>query len=217
VEAAVPLAYEMLAVKTAPRWKRIAHRLAVVGVIAFSIFASLQAMALTSPKVHIVRINLNAQVTDKVNFINTTMDARPDERGVVYVDLLGTSDLPSASRLNLMIYPATVPNGFAQPWCCEIAKNTFYGKIQLGSEQYPVKKDELYSFEMKLAPADVLVGKGTIKAEVEELTEQNKSTQTIMGGVGLLAALLQIFFLLIPHTLSFKAYNESVDENSQSA
>lgn len=200
-----------------PRRRRWAYRLAPLAVIALAGFAAIQGAALSFPGVQLVRITIQTQMTDHVNIFTTKLEARPDDDDVVFFDLLGTTDLPSADHLDMTIYPTASPVSFNQALCCEVVKNTFYGKAQLGSVEYPVEQDQTYSFELKLTRSGNTVARGIIDAQVTELVEQSRHWQKITSAVGLLAALLQVSFLFAPSDTLLLVPKEAPDAQTRPA
>jgi hypothetical protein len=106
---------------------------------------------------------------------------------VVFFDLHAYVELPSISTVILELRPAPEGKWYPQP-PYTVSEGFILGTAQLGSPQWPLKRDEHYSFRLRADTGPVL-SEGQIIATVKRIAGLD---HWVAGGIGLLASVLQI-------------------------
>ncbi|OHB35564.1 MAG: hypothetical protein A2Y09_07540 [Planctomycetes bacterium GWA2_39_15] len=128
-----------------------------------------------------------------VNFSNKNWVIPPDSDGIVNFNLMGTVENKHVKQCNFEISPNEEGKWYLQMGGYSVVDNMFIGKAQLGSKEYPMKKDQYYGFRLTQDNGSLLA-QGTIIAKVYKL--YGTSSQLLIS-ISLFASILQIILVVL--------------------
>lgn len=128
-----------------------------------------------------------------VNFSNKNWIITPDNDGIINFNLIGTVENRNINLCNFEISPDEEGKWYLQMDGYKVIDNMFIGKIQLGSKEYPMEKDQYYGFRLTQDNGSLLA-QGSITAKVHKI--YGTSSQLLIF-ITLFASILQIFLVVL--------------------
>ena len=139
-------------------------------------------------EVHLVSDNQKG-----VNFSNKNWIITPDSDGIVAFNLMGAVENGNINLCKFEISPNEEGKWYLQMGSYKVIDNMFIGKVQLGSKEYPMEKDQYYGFRLTKDNGSLLA-QGSITAKVHKI--YGTSSQLLIF-ITLFASILQIFLVVL--------------------
>jgi len=146
------------------------------------------------PSILLYEVRLAVDNQRGVQFSNKSWIITPDSDGIVNFNLMGTVENSSINLVKFEISPNEEGKWYLQTGGYRVIDKTFIGKAQLGSKEYPMKKDQYYSFRLLTQDNETLLAQGTITAKVNKMYG---TSSHLLIFVTLLASVLQIISYFI--------------------
>ena|SRR3989304_1973761 len=156
----------------------------VTGVIFFFVI---------NPSTLFYEVQLAVDKQKGVNFSNKNWVITPDSDGIVNFNLMGTVENRNMKQCKFEISPNEEGKWYLQMGGYNVVDNMFIGKAQLGSKEYPMKKDQYYGFRLTQDNGSFLA-QGTITAKVYKLYG---TTSQLLILISLFASILQIILVVL--------------------
>lgn len=160
-----------------------------------ALLVTLPLLYLALNPVYIVHINIQPNILKGIQLTCKDIITQPDGNGVVYFDVRGNIQDRSLTKVQMLIRP--YPENKRYPLSADFTVSDGYliGTAQLGSSEWPVYKDEKYTFQIKTIDG-VLLSEGNLLATVKPIAGGDR---WLIIGIGLLASILQILSIFIHH------------------
>lgn len=128
-----------------------------------------------------------------VSFSNKNWVVSPDSDGIVNFNLMGIVENRNVRQCNFEISPNEEGKWYLQMGGYSVVDKMFIGKAQLGSKEYPMKKDQYYGFRLTQDNGSLLA-QGTIMAKIYKI--YGTSSQLLIS-ISLFASILQIILVVL--------------------
>jgi hypothetical protein len=173
------------------RWTALIVRLlpATTLVVALCAVATISLVAFE--EAHVVDVTIQSRLLKDVVLTSIAVnDVKPAAQGFVVFDFLGAVNR-SVAGLKLNIHSARESVWYAQP-CCEVSGGSFFGTAQLGSDRWPLREDERYTFQLLTAPGEMVLAEGTIHAGVTAVETTPPWARWALAWLAALATVMQL-------------------------
>lgn len=141
--------------------------------------------------VRLVHIHIQPDRQHGVRLFTTDILVHLDSQSVAFFDVRAYAEDPSISKVSLYIRPSSVSTWY--PHNFDVSDRFIIGTAQLGSSDWPLNKDEHYTFRLetkgKGSGDGRVLSDGKILASVYHIAG---AEPWFIGGIGLLASGLQI-------------------------
>lgn len=164
----------------------------IFGLAISLLIAGIIVFFLIKPEL-LFKVTLTIDYKKDIRFSTTSWVVKPDSDGVVNFNMMGTLGNLSSPKIKMEISPDEENKWYLQGIGYRVIDSAFIGKAQLGSKEWPMKKDQHYSFRL-ISDNGQLLAQGEIDARVHK-TYGTESTILIF--VTLLASIVQIITFLL--------------------
>lgn len=147
---------------------------------------TLPLLYLASHPIRLVEVYFQPTQSADIALTRTYVPTRSDGRKA-FVNVYGETNDPTIGELNWEIQPEKHPT-FIFAGSSKVSEGTLRGVIQLGSDEWPLKADERYTFRLARPDGRVVLD-GQILANVTTLAGGDQLAIVV---IGLLASAIQI-------------------------
>lgn len=144
--------------------------------------------------IYLIHVKCNPQSLNSVQILSLDTIIRSETKSIVYFDFKAfiVDQSQSISKVNLFIRPSSIPT-WVQQMDYLVTNSYIIGTAQLGSENFPVIKNEHYLYRL-IAENGTLLSDGTIDATVDKISGGDS---WLIAVIGILASVLQIVSIFI--------------------
>jgi hypothetical protein len=160
-------------------------------ILASALFITIPLVYLAFSPINLIHVQVRPVQNYGTRILSTDILMRSATTTVVYFDFKALVDSSSISKIRLSIRPSAESEWYEQEYV--VAQGLAMGVAQLGSEKFPVKQREQYTFRLTSTDGSML-SDGQIQAEVDHIAG---SENWIIGGIGILASVLQIIYAIL--------------------
>lgn len=173
------------------RWTARVLRMLPAVVLLLALCAVTTISIVAFEDAYVVDVTVQSRQLKDVVLTSTTISGiKPAAQGFVVFDFLG-GITRSVAGLRLNIHSARDSTWHSQP-CCQISGGSFFGTAQLGSQQWPLREDEWYTFQLLAQPGDIVLAEGTIHAGVTAVQTTPSWVRRILMWLAVLATVAQV-------------------------
>ncbi|MBW2741597.1 MAG: hypothetical protein JRE64_22765 [Deltaproteobacteria bacterium] len=138
-------------------------------------------------------VSLLPDTQNGIRFSNKNWVVKPDTDGFVHFNLMGALENRNIRKVMMKISPDEEHKWYLQGNGYKVSDGVFIGKIQLGSREYPMKKDQHCTFRLTRNNGELLA-QGEVDAQVYKIY----GTDSLMLiFVTFLASVIQIFSFVL--------------------
>lgn len=172
----------------------MSKKMSLIGLACSLFITGVILVFALKPSILLYEVQLAVDNQRGVQFPNKNWIITPDSDGIVNFNLMGTVENRGIDMVKFEISPNEEGKWYLQMNGYRVINNTFIGKAQLGSREYPMVKDQHYGFRLLTQDNASLLAQGTITAKVHKIYG---TSSLLLIFITLLASILQIISYFI--------------------
>jgi hypothetical protein len=140
----------------------------------------------------LVVVEVRPRSENGARVLSTTTLLRTDGSGPAFLDIRALLDDENVSAVDLALRPALEDHFYSQS-SLSVSGRLALGTAQLGSSEWPLRRDEQFTY--RLSANGSIVSEGEITTTVYRIAG---SDPRVIAGIGILASLMQILGAVFP-------------------